>query len=61
MTSRLRGAPALSSGAGSTIEVLEALRLAVETIENYPPERFLDVELAGHLEEARRHDLEEDS
>jgi hypothetical protein len=61
MTSKLRGAPTLSSGTGTTLEILDALRMAVETIENNPPERFLDVELAGHLEEARRHDVEEDS
>ena len=61
MTSKLRGAPVLRRGSGNTLEILDALHFAVQTIENYPPERFMDVELAGHIEEARRHDLEEDS
>ena len=54
MTSKLRGAPQLKKGTGSALEMLEALRLALETIEHYPPERFLDTDLAGHFHEAQR-------
>ncbi|MFZ1440362.1 MAG: hypothetical protein WAS75_14675 [Candidatus Microthrix subdominans] len=60
-TSNFRGASTLKNGTGNAIEILDALKFALSTMEGYSPEKFQDVDVAGDIEEARRHDVEEDS
>lgn len=61
MTSALRGAPELRGGIGNAVQLLDALRSALETIESYPMDRFLNLALAEQLEEAKNDGVEADS
>lgn len=61
MTSALRGAPELRGGTGNAVQLLDALRSALETIESYPMDRFLNLALAEQLEEAKNDGVEADS